>query len=188
MIQHLPILQIVVPMADVIIAAPGLPVAEVERQIATPLEKLLFQIDGVENVYSNSLSSQAIVTVRFYVGEDRENSLVKIYNKVFSNIDVIPPDVANWVVKPIEIDDVPIVIATLWSDRPDHIDDFALRRIAEEVEIELQSIPETNRTEIVAERPRHTRRVATRRAGGAPDLATRCRHGPRPLECAPAGG
>lgn len=146
--------QIVVPMADVHVSAPGLPAAEVERQIATPLEKLLYQIDGVEHVYSVSQSGRAIVTVRFYVGEDREDSVVKIYNKVFSNTDIVPPDVASWVVKPIEIDDVPIVIVTLWSDRPDRIDDFALRRIAEEVEIELQAIPETNRTSVVGGRRR----------------------------------
>lgn len=149
--------QIVVPMADVIVSAPGLPVEEVERQIATPLEKLLFQIDGVEHVYSASYAGRTIATVRFYVGEDREDSLVKIYNKLFSNTDSIPPDVASWVVKPIEIDDVPIIIATLWSDRPERVDDHALRRIAEEVEIELQAIPETNRTEIVGGRPRVVR-------------------------------
>lgn len=120
--------QIVVPMADVRVSAPGLPAAEVERQVATPLEKRLYQIDGVEHVYSVSQAGEAIITVRFYVGEDREDSLVKIYNKVFSNMDLVPPDVASWVVKPIEIDDVPIVIVTLWSDRPSKIDDFAPRR------------------------------------------------------------
>jgi len=146
--------QIVVPMADVRVSAPGLPAAEVERQVATPLEKLLYQIDGVEHVYSVSRAGEAIITVRFYVGEDREDSLVKIYNKVFSNTDLVPPDVASWVVKPIEIDDVPIVIVTLWSDRPSQIDDFALRRIAEELEIELQAIPETNQTSIVGGRSR----------------------------------
>ena len=146
--------QIVVPMADIMVTAPGLPVAEVERQVSTPLEKLLFQIDGVEHVYSISNAGQAVVTVRFYVGEDREDSLVKIYNKLHSNTDVISPDVASWVVKPIEIDDVPIVTATLWSDRPSEIDDHALRRIAEEVEIALQAIPQTSRTQIVSGRSR----------------------------------
>ena len=51
---------------------------------------------------------EAIVTVRFYVGEDRENSLVKLYNKISMNVDVVPPGVTGWVVKPIEIDDVPM--------------------------------------------------------------------------------
>lgn len=149
--------QIVIPIADVHILAPGLPVGEIERQIATPLEKLLFQIDGVEHVYSASTPGQAIVTVRFFVGEDREDSLVKIYNKIYSNTDLIPPDVASWVVKPIEIDDVPIVIVTLWSERPEAVDDFGLRRIAEELEIELQALVDTNRTEIVGGRSRVVR-------------------------------
>ncbi len=73
--------QIVVPMADVFVTVPGASAEEVERQISSRLEKLLFQIDGVEYVYSMSRAETAIVTVRFYVGEDREDSLVKIYNK-----------------------------------------------------------------------------------------------------------
>jgi multidrug efflux pump subunit AcrB len=149
--------QIVVPMADVHVSAPGLPAPEVERQIATRLEKLISQIDGVEHVYSMSFPGRAVVTVRFYVGEDREDSLVKIYNKIYSNTDQIPPAVRSWVVKPIEIDDVPILIATLWSERPERIDDFELRRIAEELEIEVQAVPETNRTEVVSGRPRVVR-------------------------------
>ena len=149
--------QIVVPMADVMVSASGLSAEQVERQIATPLEKLLFQIDGVEHVYSASYPDRAIATVRFYVGEDREDSLVKIYNKLYSNTDIISPDVTSWVVKPIEIDDVPIVIATLWSDRPEQIDDHGLRRIAEEVEIALQAVPETNRISIFGGRPRVVR-------------------------------
>ena len=149
--------QIVVPMADVMIRAPGMPAEEVERQVASPLEKLLFQIDGVEHVYSASSSGQAIVTVRFHVGEDREDSLVKIYNKIYSHTDNLPPDVASWVVKPIEIDDVPIVVVTLWSEDEAQIDDFHLRRIADELEIELQSLPDTNRTTVYGGRPRVVR-------------------------------
>jgi len=146
--------QIIVPMADVHVAAPGLDAGEVERQIATRLEKLLAQIDGVEHVYSLSRRGSAVVTVRFHVGEDREDSLLKIYNKIHSNTDRIPPGVESWVVKPIEIDDVPILIATLWSDRPEAVDDHELRRIAEEIEVELQALPRTNRTEVVGGRPR----------------------------------
>ncbi|MBW2363395.1 MAG: efflux RND transporter permease subunit [Deltaproteobacteria bacterium] len=150
--------QIVVPLADVIVNAPGLPVEEVERQVSTPLEKLLHQIDGVEYVYSMSQAGRAIITVRFYVGEDREDSLVKIDNKLSSNTDLVPPAVASWVVKPLEIDDVPIVIVTLWSepgaDGSPGLDDHALRRIGEELEIELQSVPATNRVRVLGGRPR----------------------------------
>ena len=149
--------QIIVPMADVLVAAPGLSAEQVERQIATPLEKLLYQIDGVEYVYSMSRSERCVVTVRFFVGEDRVASLVKIYNKLYSETDRIPQSVKSWVVKPIEIDDVPIVVAVLWSNNPELTGDFELRRLAEEIEHDLQSIKNTNRLTVTGGRPRQIR-------------------------------
>jgi len=149
--------QIVVPMADVFVTAPGLSAEEVEKQVTRRLEKLLYQIDGVEYVYSMSRPGESITTVRFYVGEDRERSLVRLYNKIHSNTDQIPPVVENWVVKPVEIDDVPIVIVSLWTDRTDLYDDHQLRRLAEELQYELQAVPNTNRVTVVGGRPRRIR-------------------------------
>ncbi|MGR5471047.1 efflux RND transporter permease subunit, partial [Vibrio astriarenae] len=83
--------QIVVPMADVLISAPGLSASQIENQITEPLEKLVSQIDGVEYVYSSSMEGFAQVIVRFYVGENREDALVKLYNKLYSNQDKVPP-------------------------------------------------------------------------------------------------
>ena len=122
--------------------------------MSTRLERLLYQIDGVEYVYSMSRPNMAIVTVRFYVGESRENSLVKLYNKLSMNTDLVTPGITGWVVKPIEIDDVPIVNVTLWSRQ---YNDYALRRMAEQVEIALQAVPNTARTEVVGGRRRQIR-------------------------------
>ncbi|MCB2155293.1 efflux RND transporter permease subunit [bacterium] len=149
--------QIVVPLADVFVTAPGLSAEQVERQISTPLENLLYQIDGVEYVYSMSRPGQSVVTVRFYVGEDREDSLVKIYNQIHSNSDKVPSSVSGWVVKPLEVDDVPIVIAMLWSEDPEKTGDHELRRLAEEVVLKLHSIQNTNRVEVTGGRPREIR-------------------------------
>jgi multidrug efflux pump subunit AcrB len=146
--------QIVVPIADVMVSMPGASAREVERQVATRLEKLLYQIDGVEYVYSTSYPSQAIVTVRFTVGEDRERSWVRLHNKIQANIDQVPPGVSGWVIKPVEIDDVPIVNLTLYSDR---YDDYALRRMAEELEIRLQGVKNAGRTYLDGGRPRQVR-------------------------------
>ncbi|MGA7877801.1 MAG: efflux RND transporter permease subunit, partial [Desulfoferrobacter sp.] len=143
--------QIIVPIADVFVSMPGASAREVERQVATRLEKLLYQIDGVEYVYSTSYPSQAMVTVRFYVGEDRERSWVKLYNKIYSNTDQIPQGVTGWVVKPVEIDDVPVINLTLYSD---HHSDYDLRRMAEELEIRLQAVKNAGKTYIVGGSPR----------------------------------
>jgi multidrug efflux pump subunit AcrB len=146
--------QIVVPLADVFVSMPGASAEEVEQQVSARLERLLYQVDGVEYVYSMSRPGQAIVTVRYYVGEDREDSLVKIYNKISMSTDQVPPGVTGWVVKPIEIDDVPFVNVTLWSRTAD---DFTLRRVAEQVEVALQGVANTARTEVVGGRRRQLR-------------------------------
>ncbi|MCP4688346.1 MAG: efflux RND transporter permease subunit, partial [Desulfobacterales bacterium] len=121
--------QIVVPLADVYVQAPGASPGEIEKLVASPLERLLWQIDGVEYVYSISRQDMAVVTVRFFVGEDREESLVKLHNKIMMNTDATPPIVKGWVIKPVEIDDVSIVNLTFWSES---LDDHALRRVGEE--------------------------------------------------------
>lgn len=137
--------QIVVPLADVMVMYPGGSAEEVEQLVSSRLEKLLYQIDGVEYVYSMSRPGMAVVTVRFFVGEDREESLIKIYNKVFQNVDKTTPGIAGWVIKPIEIDDVPIVNATLYSGT---YDTYALYRVAEETAGKLQTIPDSARITI----------------------------------------
>ncbi|RME75661.1 MAG: efflux RND transporter permease subunit [Planctomycetota bacterium] len=148
--------QIVVPVADVFVSAPGASAAQVEKLVSEPLERLLWEIDGVEYVYSASSPGQALVTVRFYVGEDREDSLVKVWNKLMSNRDAMPPIVRDWTVKPVEIDDVPIVQFTLWSADPG-LDNLALRRIGEEVLDRLRAVDNTGKAWVVGGARRQVR-------------------------------
>lgn len=143
--------QIVVPLADVYVSFPGHSAAEVEQLVTTPLEKMLYQIDGVEYVYSMSREGQAIITVRYYVGEDRERSLVKLYKKLDENLDTVPSGVTGWVVKPVEIDDVPMVTLTLTSGSSD---DMTLRRVAEELAQRLSSVQNVSRAYVVGGQPR----------------------------------
>ncbi len=146
--------QIVVPLADVIVRYPGGSAEEVEKLVATPLERLLWQIDGVEYVYSISRRDVAVVTVRFYVGEDRERSLIKLCNRIESHIDLAPPNVAGWVVKPVEIDDVPIVSLTLWGEG---YDDAALTRMGEELLARLDPVENISRATLIGGRSREIR-------------------------------
>jgi len=146
--------QIVVPMADIYVNAPGASPQEIEKLVATPLEQILWEIDGVEYVYSTASREKAMVTVRFFVGEDRENSILKLHNKIQMNMDRVPPIVTDWLVKPIEIDDVPIVTLTLYSPK---YSDHELRRVAEEVGNRLSRLENISRTGIVGGREREVR-------------------------------
>jgi multidrug efflux pump subunit AcrB len=138
--------QIVVPLADIFVNAPGYDSKQVEQLVSTPLERMLSQIDGVEYVYSMSRDDQAVITVRFYVGQDRERSLVKLFKKLNENQDSIPSAVRDWILKPVEIDDVPIVTLTLQGASDDS---FQLRRISEELIERLATIRNVNRAYIV---------------------------------------
>ncbi|MBS0014001.1 MAG: efflux RND transporter permease subunit [Desulfobacterales bacterium] len=146
--------QIVVPLADIYVQAPGAGPGEVEKLVATPLEQLLWQIDGVEYVYSISRRGMAIVTVRFYVGEDPVESLVKLHDQISMHSDRVPPIVKGWTIKPVKIDDVPMVNLCLHSDR---YDDHELRRIGEEVLWRLSKLENISRTDIVGGRQREIR-------------------------------
>ncbi len=122
--------QIVVPMVDIFLPLPGSTPQEVEERVVKPIEGKMWEIRGVEYVYSMSRPDMGIVTVRFLVGEDMEKSLVDLYNKLMSNRNVLPPGAGEPLVVPKSIDDVPVMTLTLWSDRYDH---YTLRRVAREL-------------------------------------------------------
>src|SRR5512135_556169 len=144
--------QIVVPAANVIVTYPGGSAKEVEQLVARPLERILREIKGVEDVYSVSMNSMAVVTVKFYVGQDREKSLLNLYNKVASNVDYAPPGaVMPPLFKPIEVDDVPVVTITLSGGG---YDDYQLKRVADNVLIRLQEVPGTSTSYVVGGRDR----------------------------------
>jgi multidrug efflux pump subunit AcrB len=137
--------QIVVPMIDIFIPMPGATPKEVEERVVKPFEFKMWEIHGVEYVYSASRPGMGIITVRFLVGSNLEDSLVQVYNKVMGNRNVLPPESGEPLVAPKSIDDVPILTLTFWSGRYDH---HALRRIAREVCDELKKHHEVAETEI----------------------------------------
>ncbi|WP_372638610.1 efflux RND transporter permease subunit, partial [Fodinibius sp.] len=143
--------QIDVPMADIFVGYPGATPDEVEKRIAIPLEKVLSNIEGVEYVYSTSMPDQAMVSARFYVGEDVERSLVRLYNEIMKNMDRFPEGATRPMVKTRSIDDVPIMTLTLWSDT---YSDFEIRRIADELALEVKQIEDVAQTDIHGGRTR----------------------------------
>ncbi len=138
--------QIVVPMVDVMVGLPGASPQEVESRLAKPLEKMFWEIPGVEYVYSISSPEGVLVVVRFVVGEEIENSLVKLYNKIYYNIDRMPPGATMPLVKLRSIDDVPILGLTLWSD---DYGSYDLRRMALELSEYLKQADDVSEVEVI---------------------------------------
>ena len=146
--------QIIVPMMDVFVQMPGASAKEVEERVTIPMEKKLTEIPGVEYVYSTSSPGQSFAIVRFKVGEDEEKSIVKLYNKMYANFDLIPPGASTPLIKPRSIDDVPILALTLWSDR---VDGFTLRRIAAQVDDQIKDVSDVSETRLLGGERRQIR-------------------------------
>ncbi len=123
--------QIIVPMIDIFVQMPGASPKEVEERVTKPMEKLLWEIPGVEYIYTTSSPGLSMAVVRFYVGEDEEESIVRLQSKLMANYDLIPEGVSPPLVKPRYIDDVPILGLTFWGEDADH---YILRRVVAEVE------------------------------------------------------
>jgi len=146
--------QIIVPMVDVMVQMPGASAKEVEQRVTTPMEKLLWEIPGVEYVYSTSSPGMSTVIVRFLVGQDMEKSLVRLYNKLQSNYDRIPPGASQPIVKPRSIDDVPILALTLWGKG---YDGYTLRQMAGALDSEIKQVPGVSATTLIGGQRRQIR-------------------------------
>jgi multidrug efflux pump subunit AcrB len=138
--------QIKVPMIDVLVAMPGSSAKEVEERATRPMEKLLWEIPGVEYIYSTSRAGESLVIVRFKVGEDPEGSLAKLSEKLRANFDRIPHGVSFPLIKPRSIDDVPILALTFHSARYDHL---TLRRLVAQVDDSVKQVPLVAETTII---------------------------------------
>ncbi len=138
--------QIRVPMIDVQVAMPGFSAREVEERASKPMEKLLWEIPGVEYLYTTSNEGQSLVIVRFKVGSDPERSLVSVTEKLRSNFDRIPHGVAFPLIKPKSIDDVPILALTFHSARYDHL---TLRRLVAQVDDAVKQVPLVSETTVI---------------------------------------
>ncbi len=146
--------QISVPMIDIFVPYAGASAEQVAHLAISPLERIMSEIPGVEHVYSTSKRGAGLVTVLFYVGEPLGPSIVKVHDKLQSNLDKIPPGVSLPLVKPKSVDDVPVVTITLWSTE---VDDAVLRQLGFDVLQRLSEVPDTGQGFVVGGRPEQIR-------------------------------
>ncbi|RMG27903.1 MAG: efflux RND transporter permease subunit [Gammaproteobacteria bacterium] len=138
--------QIDVTFANVFVPFPGASAREVEHLVTTSAEQVLSEIEGVKHIYSMSRPGLAVLTVEYEVGEDRTSAIVRLYNAIFSNQDWLPRGlgVGRPLIKPMGIDDVPIVAITLWSEDPNK-GAYELQQVAHALEAELKRVPGTRK-------------------------------------------
>ncbi len=148
--------QIIVPMIDVFVEMPGASAHEVEERVTRPMEKLLWEIPGVEYIYSTSSPGMSLAIVRFYVGQDEEKSIVRLNQKLYANMDLIPPGATPPLVKPRSIDDVPILALTLSSKR---YGDYQLRSIAAQLTDAIKQVPDASAVTLMGGQRREIRIV-----------------------------
>ena len=160
--------QIIVPMIDVFVQMPGASAKEVEERVTRPMEKLLWEIPGVEYIYSTSSPGASMAIVRFYVGQDEEKSIVRLNQKLLANYDLIPPGASQPLVKPRSIDDVPILALTLSSTR---YGDFELRRIAAQLDDTIKQVPDVSAVTLIGGTRREIRIVLNESRLAAYNLA-----------------
>jgi multidrug efflux pump subunit AcrB len=146
--------QIKVPMIDVMVSMPGATPREVEERVSIPMEKLLYELPGIEYIYSTSMPGQSLLVARFFVGENLENAIVNLNQKLETNFDRIPHGVSRPLIKPHTIDDVPILALTFHSSRYDH---FTLRRLAAQVDDSLKNIADVAETKLIGGTRREVR-------------------------------
>ncbi len=149
--------QISVPMVDIFVQYPGAAADQVSALAIEPLERIMSEIPGMKHVYSASQRGGGVVTIEFDVGEKMGPSLVKVNDKIDSNMDLIPPGVMPPLVKAKGIDDVPVVTLTLWSKDMDRngvpdVDDGQLRMLAHDVLQTLKELPDTGNGFVVGGR------------------------------------
>jgi len=143
--------QIVVPMIDIHVTMPGATPKEVENRVVAPMEKLLWEIPGVEYVYSTAQDGAALTVVRYKVGDDAEKSMVKTYAKLYQHLDWIPPGCSQPILKPRSIDDVPVVAMTFHGGG---LDSRQLRVMALQVNENVRRIPGVAETTVIGGRKR----------------------------------
>jgi len=147
--------QIIVPMIDIFVQMPGAGAKEIEERVTKPMEKLLWEIPGVEYIYSTSSPGGSLTIVRFLVGQKEEDAIVRLNQKMFANFDLIPQGCGEPLIKPRSIDDVPVLALTLSSDHYDH---YTLRRIAAQLDDAVKQVPDVSEVKLIGGQ-RHQVRV-----------------------------
>ncbi len=141
--------QIAISGGGIIVAMPGATANQIEKVISIPLEKKLREVKGVEHIYSTSMENVGIINIMYYIGENRAESNLKLYDKVMQNMDKIPHGVMPPMVKPFDIDiDVPIVTIAFYQKDDSNISLLEFTHKIRELETEITGLDNVAKTKL----------------------------------------
>ena len=133
--------QIAISGGAVIVAMPGATPKEIENIIVKPLERKLREVRGIEHIYGMAMDNVGIVNVMYYIGENREDSNLKLYDKVMQNMDAMPKGVMQPLIKTFDIDiDIPIVTVAFYPKAGKEVNDVALFEMVREVQQHINAV------------------------------------------------
>lgn len=139
--------QIAISGGAVIVAMPGATPKEIENIIVNPLERKLREVRGIEHVYGMAMDNVGIVNVMYYIGENREDSNLKLYDKVMQNMDEMPKGVMQPIVKPFDIDiDIPIVTVSFYPKDQATVNEIALFNVVRKIQQKINGIDNVAKT------------------------------------------
>ena len=147
--------QIAVSGGSIIVPMPGASPIEIDNAILKPLERKISEIKGVKDVYSTAMNNVGMLNIQYKIGEDRESSNLKLYDKVMQNMDSMPGGAMKPIVKPFDIDiDVPIVTVAFYKKKDLGIDHIKLYKQLKDIQQDINAIQDISKTTLKgAKRP-----------------------------------
>ncbi len=139
--------QIAVSGGSIIVQMPGASPDEINNAILKPLERRISEIKGIKDIYSTAMHNVGMLNVQYEIGEDRESSNLKLYDKVMQNMDTLPGGIQMPLVKPFDIDiDVPIVTVAFYKKEEKGIDHIVLYKQIKDIQQDINAIENISKT------------------------------------------
>ncbi|CAA6820166.1 MAG: RND multidrug efflux transporter; Acriflavin resistance protein [uncultured Sulfurovum sp.] len=139
--------QIQVSGGSVMVAIPGATPKEIENVIIKPLERRIREIKGVEHIYGTALNNAGMLNVQYYIGQNRESSNLKLYDKVMQHLDQLPKGTLPPLVKPFDIDiDIPILTVAFYKNSDKKLDNIKLYKTIREIQQDINALDNVSKT------------------------------------------
>ena len=144
--------QIAISGGTIMVVIPGSTPSEIENVVVKPLQRKLREIAGLEHIYGVAANNVGIINVMYKIGENREDSNLKLYDKVMQNMNLLPKGAMMPMVKPFDIDiDVPIITLAFYSKDDTKLSQTELFKKVRDIQQELNTIDNVSKTTLKGE-------------------------------------